>query len=70
MFISLIVVWLSFMPKGKVDCGSIRPHPSSFYMDVTESDPGGFLRGVKVPDQGCDKIVFFQTVDRHQVGTL
>jgi len=67
--LSFPVVWLSFSPKGEVHCTSIRPHPSAVFVDVTESDPGASLTVVEVLDQASYKLLFFQTVDRHQVGS-
>ncbi|KAM3596730.1 uncharacterized protein V6R79_019475 [Siganus canaliculatus] len=63
-----IVVWLPATPKLKVDGTTIRPHPSAFLVDVTESNPSE--QSTEVLDQGFDKVLFCLTVDRDQVGSL
>ncbi|KAF3856053.1 hypothetical protein F7725_016776 [Dissostichus mawsoni] len=56
--------------EEKLGFTPIRPHPSSFFVDVTESDPCWSLSKVKVFDQEFDQILFPFTVDRHQVASL
>ena len=70
VFISSFIVWLSWIPKDKVQCRTIRPHPAAFFVDITESDPGVSLSWVKVLYQELHKIIFLQIVNRHQVGSL
>ncbi|KAI4795357.1 hypothetical protein KUCAC02_031466 [Chaenocephalus aceratus] len=63
------VVWFSSIPKEILGCTPIRPHPTSFFGHVTESDPCCSLSRVRAFDQGFDKVLFLSAVDRHQVAS-
>ncbi len=64
------VVWLSRCPTDKLYRTPVRPNPTAFFVDVTESNPGVSLRVVKVLDQNINEVLFLQPVDGHQVGSL
>ncbi|XP_013881531.1 C-type lectin domain family 19 member A, partial [Austrofundulus limnaeus] len=50
----------------EVEFGAVGPHPSSFLVEIRESNPGRCLSRIKALNQGVDKFMLFQTVDGHQ----